>query len=58
MFKWLKGRKTFIVVAIGVIVNGLFAMDYIDEKSIDIVNMILGFLGMGAIRLGIKKAEK
>jgi len=57
MFKWLKGKKTYIIVVVGVIVNGLFAMGYIDESAIKVVNMVLGFLGLGAIRAGVNKVK-
>lgn len=52
----LKGWKTYIVVVIGVIVNGCIAMGYIDASWITAINAILGFLGLAAIRAGI--AEK
>lgn len=49
----LKGYKTYIVMAIGVIANGLFAMGYIPSEYIGLVNSILGFLGLGALRAGV-----
>jgi len=49
----LKGWKTYIVVAVGVIVNGLFAMGYIPAGIVPIVNTILGFLGLAALRAGV-----
>ena len=55
--KWLQGKKTYIVVIVGVLVNGLHAMGYITEEHIKIINYILGFLGIGAVRSGISKAE-
>ena len=51
----LKGKKTYIVVAIGVIVNGMVAMGYISADHLVMINTILGFLGLGAVRAGIKK---
>ena len=51
----LKGWKTYIVVAIGVIFNGLVASGYLDESLRPTVNTILGFLGLGALRNGIPK---
>lgn len=50
----LKGYKTYIVVVLGVIFNGLVAMGYIDESLRPTVNTILGFLGMGALRASVK----
>ena len=55
MLDFLKGRKTYIVMAVGVIVNGLIVMGYLDVQYIGIINSILGFLGLGAIRAGISK---
>ena len=49
----LKGWKTYIVVIVGIIVNGAYAMGYIPEASIGLVNTILGFLGLGALRAGV-----
>jgi len=53
----LKGYKTYIIVAVGVLVNGLIAMGYIDESIMGIVNSVLGFLGLGTLRAGVKKTE-
>jgi len=55
MFDFLKGRKTYLVMAIGIIVNGAIVMGYLDVQYIGIINSILGFLGLGAIRAGISK---
>ncbi len=50
----LKGMKTYIVVIVGVLVNGAFAMGYIPESALGLVNTILGFLGLAALRAGVK----
>lgn len=50
----LKGYKTYIVMIVGVIINGAFAMGYVPESFIGIANTLLGFLGLGALRAGIK----
>ena len=39
---------------LGVLVNGAFAMGYIPEAYIGVANSILGFLGLGALRAGVK----
>ncbi len=49
----LSGYKTYIVMAVGVIFNGLVAMGYIDESIRPIVNSILAFLGVGALRAAV-----
>ena len=55
MFDFLKGRKTYLVMAIGVIVNGAIVMGYLDPQYLGVINSILVFLGLGAIRAGVKK---
>lgn len=55
--KLLSGWKTYLVVAIGVIFNGLVAMGYVDESLRPTVNSILTFLGLGAMRDAINKVK-
>ena len=55
MKKWLSGKKTYIIVVLGVIVNGLWAMGLIDEETVKIVDGILVFAGLGTIRAGVAK---
>ena len=50
----LKGYKTYIIAIVGVLLNGAIAMGYIPEAYLTTINSILGFLGLGAIRNGIK----
>jgi len=50
----LKGYKTYLVMIIGVIANGAFAMGYIPVEYLGFANAILGFLGLGALRAGVK----
>jgi len=49
----LKGFKTYLVVIVGVLVNGAFAMGYIPEASLGLINTVLGFLGLAALRSGV-----
>lgn len=51
----LKGKKTYIVVAIGVIINGAHTMGLINPNLLPIINVILGFLGLAALRAGVTK---
>ena len=53
----LKGYKAYIVMIVGVLVNGAVAMGYIPEAYLGTINSILGFLGRGAIRAGIAKGK-
>lgn len=50
----LKGYKTYIVALVGVLANGAFAMGYIPSEYIQLANSILAFLGLGALRAGVK----
>ena len=51
----LKGYKTYIVMIVGVIVNGMVAMGYIPEEFLGTINSVLAFLGLGALRAGVAK---
>ena len=51
----IKGKKTYIIMVVGVILNGLIAMDVIPQSAFALVNSILGFLGLGAVRNGVNK---
>lgn len=50
---FLKGKKTYLVVIVGVLINGLAAMGIIPESLIPLANSILGFLGLAALRKGV-----
>jgi len=52
---FLKGKKTYLVVAVGVLVNGAFAMGLIPVEYLGVVNTVLGFLGLATIRAGVAK---
>ena len=49
----LKNYKTYLIVVVAVILNGLVSLGYIDVSWINTANIILGFLGLGAVRLAI-----
>jgi len=51
----LKGWKTYAVAAVGVIVNGCAAMGYIPAEYIPLVNKVLAFLGLAALRNSVPK---
>lgn len=53
--KFLSGYKTYIIMFVGVVFNGLVASGYIDESLRPTVNTILGFLGLGTLRSAVKK---
>ena len=59
VLEWLRGKKTYIIVITAFIFNigvmaGVWALD---SQLWEIINYILGFLGIGAVRAGIKKTE-
>lgn len=53
IIEFLKGKKTFIVAIIMVIVSGLKAQGYIDDATYGVILGFLGALGLTALRLGI-----
>ena len=53
MLDFLKGKRTYLVVALGVLLNGAFAMGLIPPEYLPVINSILGFLGLAALRLGV-----
>lgn len=57
MIDFFKGKKTYIVMVLGVIFNGLVASGHVDASVLPMVNSILAFLGLGTLRAGISKAE-
>lgn len=52
--KFLSGYKTYIIVGVGVIFNGLVASGYIDESYRPMVNSVLTFFGLGTLRAAVK----
>lgn len=55
LIKFLKGKKTYLVVIVGILLNGANAMGYIQAGWIEPINIGLGFLGLGTLRLAVKK---
>ena len=58
MVEWLKGKKTYIVMFVGVLVNGAYAMGYLDKATVEAIDGVLIFLGLGTIRAGISKGPQ
>jgi hypothetical protein len=60
-FEWLKGKKTYIVVAFTVI--AIFLENYVGidlpgfQPSADWVNDVLALLGIGTLRAGVSKVQ-
>ena len=57
MPQMLSGYKTYVVMAIGIVVNGAYAMDLIDAEMVKGMNSLLVFLGLGAFRSAINKKK-
>lgn len=55
--EYLKGKKTYIVAIVGIIVNGAYAMGYVSEEWVKAIDGALLFLGLGTIRAGIAKGR-
>lgn len=55
VIEFLQGKKTYIVMTVGIIVNGLYAMGVIDEQLLITLDGVIIALGLGTIRAGISK---
>ena len=55
LIKWLRGKKTFFVAALMVVLSGLLAQGYISEETYKLVVGILTGLGLATLRLGMMK---
>lgn len=53
---WLQGKKTYIIMVLAFVFNlGVTAGWWtLDNQVWELINIILGFLGLGAIRAGMK----
>jgi len=57
LLSFLHGKKTYIIVIVAIVFNTLVQLGYLQASNVEYVNIILGALGLGALRDGIKKAE-
>jgi len=53
--KMLSGWKTYIAAALGIIAGGIYAMGWIDLQTFTAIEGIMGMLGLGFLRAGVKK---
>lgn len=60
LLAWLEGKKTYILMVLAFVFNiGVTAGWWTVENQVwDLINLILGFLGIGAIRSGLKSESK
>jgi hypothetical protein len=60
MIEWLQGKKTYIVVIIGVVITLLKSFGVIPEAEIDniweVIEQLALWLGIGALRAGVAKS--
>lgn len=52
---WFRGKKTFFVAVLMVILAGLKAEGYLSEETYQVLMGILGALGIASLRLGMMK---
>lgn len=54
----LKGYKTYLVVAISIIITGLLGTGYISQEQYEMFQGILAALGLGFLRAGVKNSVR
>lgn len=52
----IKGKKTYIVVALMFVASGGMAVGWWDEKAVQMADMLLLPLGLGFLRAGVTKS--
>lgn len=55
VIEFLKGKKTYIVAIVIAVLNLAVALGYINPDHLTQINLVLGALGLGAIRDAIGK---
>ena len=55
VINYLRGKKTYIVATLLVVVSGLHAQGYLSSEQLDLINTALVGLGFAALRLGMAK---
>jgi len=54
---FLNGKKTYIIAVVLAVLNLLVACDVLPHEAIEPINFILTGLGLGTLRLAVKKAN-
>jgi len=54
---FLNGKKTYIIAIILAVINLLVACEVLPHEVIEPINFVLVGLGLGTMRLAVKKAE-
>jgi len=50
---FLTGKKTYAVVIVAIVFNTLVQFGYLNASDAQYINVILGALGLGALRAGV-----
>lgn len=53
ILEFLQGKKTYIIVIVAIIFNTLVQLGYVDGSYVAYINIVLGALGLGALRAGV-----
>lgn len=54
---FLSGKKTYIIVVIGAVLNVAVAFGWITPDNLEQINAVLLALGLGALRASVSKVE-
>lgn len=52
---FLEGKKTYVVAFVAALVNLLVAFNVLNTEQLNQINVVLGALGLAALRAGITK---
>ena len=55
VLNFLDGKKTYIVVIVAIAFNTAVQLGYLQPDHIEYVNIVLGALGLAALRAGVNK---
>ena len=60
IIEWLQGKKTYIVLVVAFVFNVGVAAGWwaLESELWSVINAILGFLGLGALKSAVKKTGK
>lgn len=57
MINFLDGKKTYLLAILVAVLNLAVASGWISPAHIDQINMVLGALGVAALRAGVAKTQ-
>ena len=56
LVNFLSGKKTYIIVIIGAVLNVAVALELVTPDNLEQINAVLLALGLGALRAGVSKS--